>query len=85
VHHNFFLQNLGVPMLFQTISSAWVCATTTAKYVGKKRRDQEFCKGLVDSEDGINYLIEYFNIHDEYDGDKIKSMFKYYLKKKLVD
>jgi len=83
--HKFFLQHAGEPILFTTVSSAWVYATTSSKYVGKKRKEQQFCKDLIDSEDGLNYLVEYFELGEYYDGEKVKNMFKYYLKKKLLD
>lgn len=80
---NFFLQHLGEPLLFQTVSSAWVSMTTSSKRLTKNKINNNECKELVNSEEGLDFLIEYFSLDEFYDGGKIKSMIEYHLKKKL--
>ena len=81
--HNFFLKHMGEPILFKTVSSAWICATKSCQRINKNRINAEDCKDILDSNEGLDYLIEYFNLGEYYDGEKIKNMFKYYLKKRL--
>lgn len=79
---SFFLQHLGEQILFKTVSSAWICATSS-KATKKNKLYAKECKKTVDGNESLDFLIEYFRLDDFYDGEKIKNLFNYKLKKYL--
>jgi len=81
MYRSFFLGNVGKTILFTTVSNAWVYSTTTSRYFTKKNKERKECKDIVANVEELDFLVDYFNL--VYDGETIKNMFNFHLKKLL--
>ncbi len=72
---------MGKTILFTTVSNAWVYSTTTSQRFTKRKREEKRCRDIIENVEQLDCLVDYFNLI--YDGETIKNMFNFHLKKML--
>ena len=76
------LQMIGDAILFNTLSNAFVFYVTTCQRYCKRRANQDDCQKIVNSDEGLDLLSEWFGL--DYDTEYIKNTFNYFLRKSLT-